>query len=87
MNNGNAAGHGSGAGTLLSPHTYIPTRDHFFFVPCLRRGAVAGQPWPNHLPWQQTRDPYRVWLSEIMLQQTQVTTVLGYYERFLQQVS
>ena len=39
----------------------------------------------NHLPWQQTRDAYRVWLSEIMLQQTQVTTVLGYYERFLQQ--
>ncbi|OYT99146.1 MAG: A/G-specific adenine glycosylase [Burkholderiales bacterium PBB1] len=36
------------------------------------------------LPWQHTRDPYRVWLSEIMLQQTQVTTVLGYYERFLQ---
>ncbi len=35
------------------------------------------------LPWQKTRDPYRVWLSEIMLQQTQVTTVLGYYERFL----
>ena len=36
------------------------------------------------LPWQNTRDPYRVWLSEIMLQQTQVATVLGYYERFLQ---
>jgi len=36
------------------------------------------------LPWQQTRDPYRVWLSEIMLQQTQVTTVLGYYARFLE---
>ena len=36
------------------------------------------------LPWQQTRDPYRVWLSEVMLQQTQVTTVLAYYERFLQ---
>ena len=36
------------------------------------------------LPWQLTRDPYRVWLSEIMLQQTQVTTVLGYYDRFLQ---
>jgi A/G-specific adenine glycosylase len=31
----------------------------------------------NHLPWQNTRDPYRVWLSEIMLQQTQVTTVLA----------
>ena len=38
----------------------------------------------NSLPWQNTRDPYRVWLSEIMLQQTQVTTVLDYYERFLQ---
>src|ERR1700712_2653786 len=36
------------------------------------------------LPWQLTRDPYRVWLSEIMLQQTQVTTVLGYYTRFLE---
>ncbi len=38
----------------------------------------------HHLPWQNTRDPYRVWLSEIMLQQTQVTTVLGYYARFLE---
>lgn len=38
----------------------------------------------NTLPWQNTRDPYRVWLSEIMLQQTQVATVLGYYDRFLQ---
>jgi A/G-specific adenine glycosylase len=35
------------------------------------------------LPWQGTRDPYRVWLSEIMLQQTQVGTVIGYYDRFL----
>ena len=38
----------------------------------------------HHLPWQQTRDAYRIWLSEIMLQQTQVTTVLAYYTRFLQ---
>jgi len=36
------------------------------------------------LPWQGTRDPYRIWLSEIMLQQTQVATVIGYYQRFLQ---
>ena len=35
------------------------------------------------LPWQGTRDPYRVWLSEVMLQQTQVSTVLTYYPRFL----
>ena len=37
----------------------------------------------HHLPWQGTRDPYRIWLSEIMLQQTQVATVIPYYERFL----
>lgn len=37
----------------------------------------------HHLPWQGTRDAYRIWLSEIMLQQTQVATVIGYYERFL----
>ena len=35
------------------------------------------------LPWQGTREPYRVWLSEIMLQQTQVSRVLEYYPRFL----
>jgi A/G-specific adenine glycosylase len=35
------------------------------------------------LPWQATRDPYRVWLSEVMLQQTQVSTVLAYFPRFL----
>ena len=38
----------------------------------------------HHLPWQGTRDPYRVWLSEVMLQQTQVSTVLTYYARFLE---
>ncbi|HVY22885.1 MAG TPA: A/G-specific adenine glycosylase [Steroidobacteraceae bacterium] len=37
----------------------------------------------KHLPWQG-RDAYRVWISEIMLQQTQVTTVIPYYERFMQ---
>jgi A/G-specific adenine glycosylase len=35
------------------------------------------------LPWQGTRDPYRIWVSEIMLQQTQVAAVIPYYERFL----
>ena len=38
----------------------------------------------HDLPWQHPRTPYRVWLSEIMLQQTQVTTVIPYFERFLQ---
>ncbi|CAD5372123.1 Adenine DNA glycosylase [Rubrivivax sp. A210] len=45
--------------------------------------------WQRHhgrhdLPWQGTRDPFRVWLSEVMLQQTQVATVRSYYARFLQ---
>jgi A/G-specific adenine glycosylase len=35
------------------------------------------------LPWRRTRDPYTVWLSEIMLQQTQVAAVIGYFERFV----
>jgi A/G-specific adenine glycosylase len=37
----------------------------------------------HDLPWQNTRDAYRIWLSEIMLQQTQVATVIPYYGRFL----
>ena len=41
---------------------------------------VAGR---HDLPWQASRDPYRVWLSEIMLQQTQVSTVLAYFPRFV----
>lgn len=44
--------------------------------------------WFRHnrrdLPWRRTRDPYHIWLSEIMLQQTQVATATPYYERFLQ---
>jgi A/G-specific adenine glycosylase len=35
------------------------------------------------LPWRSTRDPYTIWVSEIMLQQTQITTVIPYYERWL----
>ncbi len=35
------------------------------------------------LPWRETHDPYAIWISEIMLQQTQVATVIGYYTRFL----
>ena len=36
------------------------------------------------LPWRRTSDPYRIWVSEIMLQQTQVDTVIPYYLRFLE---
>ncbi len=38
------------------------------------------------LPWQNTRDPYRIWLSEIMLQQTQVQTAIPYFERFVREL-
>jgi A/G-specific adenine glycosylase len=51
------------------------------FAPALLRWyATDGR---KDLPWQRERTPYRVWVSEIMLQQTQVTTVLGYFERFM----
>lgn len=38
----------------------------------------------HDLPWQNTRDPYAIWVSEIMLQQTQVAAVIGYYAKFMQ---
>src|SRR5438270_5660936 len=38
----------------------------------------------RNLPWRRTRDPYRVWISEIMLQQTRVAAVIPFYERFLE---
>ena len=60
-------------------------------TPATPRGLLAFAPsliaWQiehgrHGLPWQHTRDAYRVWLSEGMLQQTQVRTVLAYYPRF-----
>src|SRR5882672_7691278 len=54
-----------------------------------REGAIVGQlvGWfetsARDLPWRRRRDPYAVWLSEIMLQQTRVETVVPYFERFL----
>jgi len=62
--------------------TAIPT------IPTLSDFSVRLIAWQREhgrhdLPWQNTRDPYRIWLSEIMLQQTQVSTVIPYYARFL----
>jgi A/G-specific adenine glycosylase len=49
--------------------------------------AAALLPWYDHhrrdLPWRGSRDPYRIWVSEVMLQQTRVETVLRYFEAFL----
>ncbi len=54
-------------------------------APALRAQLLA---WfdrhKRDLPWRGTRDPYAIWLSEIMLQQTQVVTVIPYYRRFLE---
>ncbi len=54
------------------------------FIQPLRR-ALTGWYTANRrtLPWRGTRDPYHIWASEIMLQQTQVNTVIAYYERFI----
>jgi len=52
-----------------------------FAARLLRWHAHSGR---RHLPWQQDPTPYRVWISEIMLQQTQVVTVIPYYRRFLE---
>jgi A/G-specific adenine glycosylase len=53
-------------------------------VQVLRRKLLAWyQKSRRDLPWRATRDPYRIWLSEIMLQQTRVETVLPYYDAFL----
>ena len=54
----------------------------------LRQLPGAILPWyeenKRELPWRQTREPYHIWLSEIMLQQTRVEAVKGYYARFLE---
>ena len=54
-------------------------------VPAFAARVVAWQRahGRHDLPWQDTRDAYRIWLSEVMLQQTQVATVLPYYTRFV----
>jgi A/G-specific adenine glycosylase len=54
-------------------------------VPDFARKVVAWQRTHGRhgLPWQASREPYRVWLAEVMLQQTQVEAVIPYYERFL----
>ena len=50
-----------------------------FFTPLLAWFAEH----KRQLPWRQTRDPYRIWVAEVMLQQTRVATVIPYYQRFL----
>lgn len=54
-------------------------------LPRFRKELLAWfRQFQRDLPWRRTRDPYRIWLSEIMLQQTRVAAVIPYYERFLE---
>ncbi len=59
--------------------------DRTFTDPGFSEAVIAWQKRHGRhtLPWQNTRDAYRIWLSEIMLQQTQVAAVIPYYQRFL----
>ena len=53
--------------------------------PALSRRLLTwyGRHGRKTLPWKRQCDPYRIWVSEIMLQQTQVTTVIPYFKRFI----
>ena len=66
----------------------IATGDHHLDAHARRQWRERLLAWYDRnrrdLPWRQNRDPYRVWLSEIMLQQTRVAAVLEHYRRFLQ---
>ena len=63
----------------------MPTR-HSILDPPRARAALLG--WfrihARPLPWRLTRDPYKIWVSEVMLQQTRISTVIPYYRRFIQ---
>ena len=63
-----------------------PARVKLRAVPNFAQTLIAWQRRHGRrgLPWQGTRDAYRVWLSEVMLQQTRVETVIPYYGRFLE---
>jgi A/G-specific adenine glycosylase len=67
--------------------TKIPAAPWTLNVSDLKRFRGALLKWfhleKRMLPWRERRDPYRIWVSEIMLQQTRVATVIPYYERFL----
>jgi len=53
-------------------------------APAIRRKLIRWyEKGKRDLPWRRTRDPYAIWISEIMLQQTRVAAVIPYYERFL----
>jgi A/G-specific adenine glycosylase len=66
---------------MSSPEIAFP--DDLWQRSCRRQMLTWFRREARDLPWRRTRDPYCIWVSEIMLQQTQVATVIDYYQRFL----
>src|SRR6185503_6891128 len=73
-----AEGRVQGAGSARSSEATVRTRTemHARLLAWYRAAR-------RDLPWRRTRDPYAIWVSEVMLQQTQVATVRDYFERFM----
>jgi len=69
--------------TALNPNPIGFAPDAAWKARFRRRVAAWFRDHARDLPWRRTRDPYAIWVSEIMLQQTQVATVIAYFERFL----
>ena len=65
----------------------MPARRRGAGPPGPRRSAAALVRWFRRvrrpLPWRSTRDPYRIWLAEVLLQQTRVAQAIPYFERFV----
>jgi A/G-specific adenine glycosylase len=84
---GDAATGIAAASSNSSSSPTSPASDSSGFAVSALRQALLG--WyasqGRDLPWRRSRDPYAIWISEIMLQQTQVKTVIPYYQRWLQQ--
>ncbi len=67
----------------------MPIRAQLCYTVRMNRTDLLIEWYPTHhreLPWRATRDPYAIWISEIMLQQTRVAAVIPYYERFLKEL-
>jgi A/G-specific adenine glycosylase len=76
---------------MATKHAYAATHAQEPLAPARARelhGALLGwyEQVRRDLPWRRTQDPYAVWLSEIMLQQTRVETVVPYFERFMNEL-
>ena len=69
---------------LICDETPVTSADPKYDRKLIRRLLEWYEAHHRELPWRRDRDPYHVWISEIMLQQTRVAAVIGYYERFMQ---